>query len=570
MSLSKSRIHTHIYPHESDPYFKPITPQSVLNTLKTTLYSLDGDRAKKLIEQLIYPPSNLNFTLNGRGVYFVSNQCNLQCTYCKGLSSGFVPPNLEEFEYVLQEWHKRNLKYLHLTGLEPTVCPYILDYLQIAQKYHFEVSMSTNGYTDFERYLELIRYGLKYLSISLDAHNEAIASQMGGREDIYTKVSANIQRLVALKRKYDLKVVICLAITKLNFPVLPEIVADFLTNLHPDDIRLIPVAQEQFTPDEQEYYQRLIQPQLLRLASKKYPFLRYRINNFFDVRGLGASDVERCYVVLDERTVGGQYLYPCNIYIRERGQPIAAVTDPDKNAKIWRWFLQHNCQHDSICKQYCCDVTREYNLMIHRCLQDLQAYPFFQPPVILASILQEVPIQQTFQQLQHKEFLTLESHLKRTALNAGYLGQQLDWHFLTVYYAMRAALLHDIGKSHAAIRHLAGQHYLAPHHKQLVRQHTRYGKEILDQLGYEVEGKIALQHHERIDGSGYQKIKLNWHIAELVALSDAYTALTEDRYGRSQFSSSDSVQMIRAGECGPFRGMHVTALQQCHDHKQLC
>lgn len=546
-----------------------MTPRSVLNSLKATLYSLDGDRAQKLIEQLIYPPSNLNFALNGRGVYFVSNQCNLQCTYCKGLSSGIGSPELEEFEQILQEWRRRGLRYLHLTGLEPTACPHILEYLKIAQKYHFEVSMSTNGYADFDRYAALVQHGLKYLSISLDAHNDVITGQMGGRKDIYAKVSANIQRLVALKRKYDLKIVICLAITKVNFPVLPEIVADFLANLRPDDIRLIPVAQEHFTPEEQEYYQRVIQPQLLRLTSEKYPFLRYRINNFFDVRGLGRSEVKRCYVVLDERTVGGQYLYPCNIYIRERGQPIAAIADPDKNEKIWRWFLHHNCQRDPICKQYCCDVTREYNLMIHRCLQELQAYPLFQPPVILESILQEVPIQQTFQQLQRRELLRLESHLKRTALNAGYLGQQLSWHFLTVYYVMRAALLHDIGKSHTAIRHLAGQQCLAPQHKQLVRQHTRYGQEILDQLGYQVEGKVALQHHERIDGSGYQKIKLNWHIAELVALSDAYTALTEDRYGRLQFSSSNSVQMIRAGECGPFRGIHVSALQQCHDHKLL-
>ncbi|GAK60281.1 metal dependent phosphohydrolase [Candidatus Vecturithrix granuli] len=545
--------------------------QSVLNGLTSTLYSLDGERAKKLIEQFIHPPSNLNFALNGRGVYFVSNQCNLHCMYCKGLASGMDAPNLEEFEQVLQEWRSRRLKYLHLTGLEPTVCPYILDYLKIAQKYQFEVSMSTNGYADFDHYWELVRHGLKYLSISLDAHNEAIASQMGGREDIYARVSANIRRLMALKRTYNLKVVICLAITKLNFPMLPEIVADFLTNLHPDDIRLIPVTQEQFTLEEQKYYHQIIQPQLLQIASKEYPFLRYRINNFFDVRGLEHTEIEKCYVVLDERTVGGQYLYPCNIYIRERGQPMASVSDPDKNEKIWRWFLKHNCMGDPICRNYCCDVTREYNLMVQRCLQDLFEYPLFQPPVVLETILQETPIQQVFQQFQaERSLLPLELHLKRTALNAGYLGKKLHWHFLTVYYLMRAALLHDIGKSHAAIRHLAGQHHLPPHHKQLVRQHTVYGKEMLEQLGYQVEGKIAFQHHERIDGSGYQRIQLNWPMAELVALSDAYTALTEPRYGRSQFSSCDSVQMIRAGECGPFRGMYVTTLQQCYEHKLLC
>ncbi|NTV92839.1 MAG: hypothetical protein HGA72_06110, partial [Chlorobiaceae bacterium] len=106
-----------------------------------------------------------------------------------------------------------------------------------------------------------------------------------------------------------------------------EIVADFLHNLHPDDIRLIPVAQEHFTPEDHAYYDQAIRPQLLKLASEAYPFLLYRINNFFTVRGLHNSSLEKCYVVLDERTVGGTDIYPCNIYIRERGTPITSVID---------------------------------------------------------------------------------------------------------------------------------------------------------------------------------------------------------------------------------------------------
>jgi putative nucleotidyltransferase with HDIG domain len=364
--------------------------------------------------------------------------------------------------------------------------------------------------------------------------------------------------------------VICLAITKLNFPFLAEIVADFLHNLHPDDIRLIPVAQEHFTPEDHAYYDQTIRPQLLKLASETYPFLRYRINNFFTVRGLHNTSLEKCYVVLDERTVGGADIYPCNIYIRERGNPITSVTDPNQNETIWRWFLTHNCLQDPICVNYCCDVTREYNLMIDRSLQSLTRQQVFHPQNMLAYILQETPIQEQFQQFQDGILAALDTHLKRTALNAGYLGTSLNWHFLTVYYLMRAALLHDIGKSHNAIQRLNCIPHLDPSQKDVLRQHTFYGKELLNRMGYPVEGEIACYHHERIDGSGYQHIHVNWPMAEIVALADAYTALTEDRGGRPKCSPSEAVSLIRAGECGPFRGTYLNALQNSYERKLLC
>ncbi len=544
--------------------------QSLLDDLKSTLYSLDSLRGKKLIEQFIHPPPSLNFELHGRGVYFVSNQCNLNCTYCKGLASCIVPPDLDEFENIIHQWHDRKLQYIHLTGLEPTEAQCIVKYLNIARKYQLKVSMSTNGYQAFQLYLELVKQGLKYISISLDAHNEIVTRKMGRQDNIYAKVSANIKKLIALKQEYDITVVICLAVTKVNFSLLPEIVADFIQDLHPDDIRLIPVAQEIFTEEDREYYHQTIQPQLLKLAPAKYPFLLYRINNFFHVRGLQTTPVEKCYVVLDERTVGGKDIYPCNIYIRERGDPITSISDHNQNEKIWRWFLHHNCMDDPICVNYCCDVTREYNLMVENYVKFLIQQHVFQPQETLESILQEEPIEKTFQQFQSDSLVKLDTHLKRTALNAGYLGMSLNWHFLTIYYLMRSALLHDIGKSHSDLRRLNFEHKLNPQNKDLARKHIFYGKDILDHIGYHVEGNIALQHHERIDGSGYQHIKINWPMAELVGLSDAYSALTEDRSGRYKFSPSESVSMITAGECGPFRGVYLKALRNCYEHNLLC
>jgi HD-GYP domain-containing protein (c-di-GMP phosphodiesterase class II) len=160
--------------------------------------------------------------------------------------------------------------------------------------------------------------------------------------------------------------------------------------------------------------------------------------------------------------------------------------------------------------------------------------------------------------------------MKRTALNAGYLGTLLNWHVITIYYLIRSAFLHDIGKSHNAIRHLNFVNNLDPYEKLLFRKHTLYGKDMLYLMGYQVEGDIAFYHHERIDGSGYQKIHINWPMAELVSLADTYTALTEVRHGRGKISPSVSVKMIQAGECGPFREMYLNALRNCYEQELLC
>ena len=544
-------------------------PGSVLDSLKTTLYSLDSVRARHLLRQFLHPPSELKFELRGRGVYFVSNRCNLHCSYCKGLSSRIVPPDIEQFERVLQQWQTRKLHYLHLTGLEPTESPCIVEYLKIARKYGVQVSLSTNGYHDFSLYRNLVHNGLKYISLSLDAHNDILTRKMGKQDQIYSIVSANVKKLRALKPEYGIKIVLCLAITHDNFRQLPEIVTDFITNLQPDDIRLIPVAQEVFSLKERDYYEEKIRPQLLALASGNYPFLRYRAQNFFSVRGMGDRAFQHCYVVLDERTIGGKDIYPCNIYIREQGQPICHVDDPAQDEKVWRWFLNHDCRKDEICLRYCCDVTREYNLMMAGFLHSINEQQIFGTSQMLDSLFQEDAIHETFQQIPTGSPNDLRSHLTRTALNAGSLGMQLEWHPLTVYYLMRAGLLHDIGKSHPSICDLQVQYPLDSREKTRLRQHTVYGQTMLRELGYTVEGDIAFQHHERVDGKGYHNISIDWPMAELVSLADVYSALSEARNHRPEFSSCEALNMIQTGECGCFRPQYLRALQTCHERNHL-
>jgi putative two-component system response regulator len=86
----------------------------------------------------------------------------------------------------------------------------------------------------------------------------------------------------------------------------------------------------------------------------------------------------------------------------------------------------------------------------------------------------------------------------------------------------------------------------------LMRQHTEIGARILEGCAYPViqmARTIALTHHERWDGGGYpqglrgEEIPL-W--GRIVAVVDAYDAMTNDRPYRPALSQERAVEILRA------------------------
>lgn len=94
-----------------------------------------------------------------------------------------------------------------------------------------------------------------------------------------------------------------------------------------------------------------------------------------------------------------------------------------------------------------------------------------------------------------------------------------------------AALLHDIGKTRINTELLKAPRTLTDKEFKEIQQHTILGHNILNNCKFgnpEIE-LAALQHHERIDGSGYPKktTRIN-KVAQLLGLIDCYEALTND------------------------------------------
>jgi PAS domain S-box-containing protein/putative nucleotidyltransferase with HDIG domain len=96
-----------------------------------------------------------------------------------------------------------------------------------------------------------------------------------------------------------------------------------------------------------------------------------------------------------------------------------------------------------------------------------------------------------------------------------------------------AALLHDVGKVSVPIEILACPGALSPVQTKLVEGHVQAGYEILsDMTGPSPVAQIVLQHHERLDGSGYPAGLKGGDIlleARILAVADTAEAISSDR-----------------------------------------
>jgi HD-GYP domain-containing protein (c-di-GMP phosphodiesterase class II) len=100
-----------------------------------------------------------------------------------------------------------------------------------------------------------------------------------------------------------------------------------------------------------------------------------------------------------------------------------------------------------------------------------------------------------------------------------------------------AATLHDIGKMRIPDELLTRPGPLTDEEFQLMKRHTTYGYEMIrDTIGTNhLQALVALQHHERMDGSGYPFGVLGNRITDfskIVAVADVFHAMTSDRYYR--------------------------------------
>jgi len=100
------------------------------------------------------------------------------------------------------------------------------------------------------------------------------------------------------------------------------------------------------------------------------------------------------------------------------------------------------------------------------------------------------------------------------------------------------ALMHDIGKTTIDGKILNKPAKLEADEFEILKEHSQKGYEILKKKYTKsyLPANVALQHHERIEGSGYPKGLTGDKIhryAKIVAVADVFDAMTSDRVYRS-------------------------------------
>lgn len=112
-----------------------------------------------------------------------------------------------------------------------------------------------------------------------------------------------------------------------------------------------------------------------------------------------------------------------------------------------------------------------------------------------------------------------------------------------------ASLLHDIGKVAVPNNILSKYGAISEHEFGIIKSHPQNGYKILSQLKFPWPiGKIVLQHHERIDGTGYPVGLLGDDIyleAKVIAVADVVEAISSHRPYRDALGIEKAIYEIK-------------------------
>jgi HD-GYP domain-containing protein (c-di-GMP phosphodiesterase class II) len=129
------------------------------------------------------------------------------------------------------------------------------------------------------------------------------------------------------------------------------------------------------------------------------------------------------------------------------------------------------------------------------------------------------------------------------------------------------AMLHDIGKTQIDPKILDKPEKLTDKEFEEIKKHTTYGYEILrEQPDIPLlSAHCALQHHERVDGSGYPRSLQGNEIHEygkIVGLVDVYDALVANRSYRKGYLPHEALDIIFASS----QQFDLTMMTTFRDH----
>ncbi|HYO24276.1 MAG TPA: HD-GYP domain-containing protein [Lacipirellulaceae bacterium] len=142
-------------------------------------------------------------------------------------------------------------------------------------------------------------------------------------------------------------------------------------------------------------------------------------------------------------------------------------------------------------------------------------------------------------------------HSERVALFSKRISQSLGYDAAAAERLYLAGLLHDVGKIGVSDATLRKPDKLTDEEFAEIKRHPDEGWAILrdlEQLNYVLPG--VLHHHERVGGGGYPDGLVGSEIpldARIMAVADAYDAMTSDRAYRGGMPHEKAIDILRRG-----------------------
>ena len=142
-------------------------------------------------------------------------------------------------------------------------------------------------------------------------------------------------------------------------------------------------------------------------------------------------------------------------------------------------------------------------------------------------------------------------HQQRVAEISRAMAQQMGMDQDAVTSLYLAATVHDVGKVYVPFEFLSKPGTLSDLELDIIRRHPEVGHDILAPVDFKTPlSKMVLQHHERMDGSGYpQGLKGDAILMEarIIAVADVVEAMSSHRPYRPSRGIKKAVNEIEAG-----------------------
>jgi HD-GYP domain-containing protein (c-di-GMP phosphodiesterase class II) len=159
-----------------------------------------------------------------------------------------------------------------------------------------------------------------------------------------------------------------------------------------------------------------------------------------------------------------------------------------------------------------------------------------------------------------------EEHTRRVAMLAVEIGEQLGLSPTRLRSLAIGGLLHDIGKLSVPDSILQKPGPLDDDEFAVVKLHPERGRELLNELGGFDEGvkRLVLDHHERLDGSGYPRGLVDAQLdlaTRILSVCDVYDALVSPRVYRAAWTRKKALALLRDESHTAFDPRCVAALE---------